>query len=1467
MRSNENQDADIKVPLAETLNQNSKSLQDSEEILVRRTTGKSLVISVNFGTTQINAVLDTAAEVTILKTDVAKKLGIPYNSGKKFTLKTAAEQQDMKMEAYLVPNVKFKIQNKNFKTDILVAPIADEMLLGLQFFKEHKSSIDISNTCLYLDGMKIEALISPAQGSDPYSVSQVSISETVSVPPKSIKFISIHLNQLPVPASNEILIEPINTNPDILVPYAVVKSDLRVPISLLNLTDKTVKMHRDQVVARAVAIDAILPEPSSKSGSTLYADNLPQEEGSPLLDDILSSVQKDMPDHIKDLFKRSGEGLSKIEKIRLGRMLLYHEIVFAKHDLDLGCFRDIKHPINTADNPPSKHKMRKTPLHFQKEEEDHIKKLLEIGVIRPSTSEWASAPVLIRKKDGSVRWCVDYRDLNNRTVKDNFPLPNIQDCLDSLAGSTFFSTLDMASGYYQIELEESDKKKTAIVTRYGLFEHNRMGFGLCNAPATFQRAIQLVLTGLTWKQALAYLDDVNVLGKGFDDHIKNVDEVLHRFRSYNLKLKPKKCFLFRRQVAFLGKLCSRDGIQIAPEKLSAVQKWTKPKCKKDVESFLGFANYHREHIKGYADMARCLYDLTGKAEFHWIDDHDLAFNRLKEALTSAPCLAYPLPEATFILDTDASKYAIGAELSQVQNGVERTIAYASNILLPAQKRYCVTRKELLAVVKFTDQFRHYLLGKEFILRTDHHSLVWLFRFQRLEGQLARWQEVLSQFQPKIIHRPGGKHINADGLSRIPDDLPSCNCYTAGANLEDLPCGGCSYCTRAHGQWDRFCEDVDDVLPLAIRAVTLQNVQAPSEDQNASSSGDESVNSSLTSLPPDFPLLDETVQEEANRNRKYWLPAYTSEELRKYQLEDPDINVVIRWLEKEEVPLSDVLFLSSPATKILWIHRLQLRLINEILYYLWDTKPDRRVCLVVPEQLRKEVLSACHDNKTAGHLGQNKTLLRVKRSFWWPHMTDDCNVFVQQCPICGKCKTPSNPPRAALRKHHAGFPMERVHLDVLGPFVKSALGNKYILVMVDQFTKWVDAAAIPEQSAETVALKFIDYMVSPLGLPIEIHTDQGSNFESSLFKAFCRKFEIAKTRTTPYHPSSNGQVERFNRTLLPMIRSYIEGKQQYWDRDLSLLMVALHSTVNRQTGFTPNRLMLGREVFQPADLLFETATVNGPQETAAQWAQTIKDSLIASHRLVRERLSSTQAKQKRDYDLKKVKEFTFSPGDIVWKRRQARTKGKSSKLETPNLGPYVILKARMPIFTIQGQKREEVVHHDKLVPCLSSQIPLWIRKKRHELFDLDDTLECEDASTVSTPHRAESSNSTLPGNLEGSLDLDSSNTQPGSALGPSDSFPCGICHQEVLDEDDAIMCDGDCSTWFHLDCTDLSRENFLRLSESTSSPWICHGCLHQNSLSSLNSDDLPNLFALPDQEPVKRPKRTSKPPAYLRDYTS
>ena len=311
-----------------------------------------------------------------------------------------------------------------------------------------------------------------------------------------------------------------------------------------------------------------------------------------------------------------------------------------------------------------KQRMRRTPIGFQDLEEQHLKKMLDAKVIEPSISDWASAPVLVRKKDGTMRWCIDYRALNQRTVKDCFPLPIIEDCLDSLRGTVTFCTLDLASGYYQIELAPEDRKKTAFITRYGLYEHTRMGMGLCNAPATFQRAMQLVLRGLTWTQVLVYLDDVVVLGRSFDDGLCNLTAALQRFRHYTLKLKPKKCQLFHPQVEFLGKLVSAKGIAIAPSKTEAVKKWPTPNSKRDLMSYLGFLNYHRDHIENYAEITACLYELAHqKGEVQWQQEHDDAFQKSKQLLMSAPCLAYPNAEDKFILDTDASDRAIGAVLS------------------------------------------------------------------------------------------------------------------------------------------------------------------------------------------------------------------------------------------------------------------------------------------------------------------------------------------------------------------------------------------------------------------------------------------------------------------------------------------------------------------------------------------------------------------------------------------------------------------------------------------------------------------------------------------------------------------------------------------------------------------------------------------------------------------------------------
>ena len=313
--------------------------------------------------------------------------------------------------------------------------------------------------------------------------------------------------------------------------------------------------------------------------------------------------------------------------------------------------------------------------------------------------------------------------------------------------------------------------------------------GLCTASATFQRVMQMVLRGLQWEEVIVYLDDVIVLGTDFENTPSSLRKVFVCFREHNLKLKPRKCSFFKEEVEFLWKLVSGSGVSISPDKLQAVEQWPIPSNAKELLSFLGFMNYHRNHIKDFAKVSADLYALVHADLFIWTSRHLACFETLKQLAISAPMLSHPSPDGLFILDTDASGTQIDAALSQVQNGKIKPICFASHVLLKQHRNYCTTRKEFLAIIKFCRQFRHFLLVRFFYIRTDHNSLVWLTRFKHLEGQLARFFEELSQYDFKIIHRKGAEHINADALSRLKDPFVECDCYTTGQNVSDLPCGG------------------------------------------------------------------------------------------------------------------------------------------------------------------------------------------------------------------------------------------------------------------------------------------------------------------------------------------------------------------------------------------------------------------------------------------------------------------------------------------------------------------------------------------------------------------------------------------------------------------------------------------------------------------------------------------------------
>ncbi|CAH8445461.1 unnamed protein product [Dicrocoelium dendriticum] len=430
----------------------------------------------------------------------------------------------------------------------------------------------------------------------------------------------------------------------------------------------------------------------------------------------------------------------------------------------------VEHEIDTMSHRPIRQHARRLPVHYEPQLGSMIKEMLDKRIIKPSSSPWASPIVLVKKQDGTLRLCVDYRKLNEVTRKDSFPLPRIDATFDALHGSCWFSTLDLACGYWQVEVRPKDREKTAFTVPNGLYEFETMPFGLVNAPATFQRLMQKALEGLTPGSCLIYLDDIIVYGRSIEEHNRRLRLVLDRLSLAGLKLRGPKCHFLLREVKYLGHIISHEGVRTDPAKCEKITSWPQPKTTAELRSFLGLASYYRRFIFNFAAISAPLHRLTEKGrKFCWTNECQNAFAELKVHLTTPPILALPdtSPESgAFVLDTDASDEAIGAVLSQRTPAGEVVISYASRRLDKRERKYSTTRRELLALVSFLRHFRPYLLGKSFQVRTDHQSLQWLKNFREPEGQIARWQEQLQEYDFTCEYRPGTRHSNADALSRL-----------------------------------------------------------------------------------------------------------------------------------------------------------------------------------------------------------------------------------------------------------------------------------------------------------------------------------------------------------------------------------------------------------------------------------------------------------------------------------------------------------------------------------------------------------------------------------------------------------------------------------------------------------------------------------------------------------------------------
>lgn len=426
----------------------------------------------------------------------------------------------------------------------------------------------------------------------------------------------------------------------------------------------------------------------------------------------------------------------------------------------------VQHHITTNGSPPC----RQRPYPYSPEKrmsiQQQVEEMLKLGVVEPSKSPWASPVVIVKKKDGSDRFCVDYRRLNQATQTDAFPMVNMREVLDSLHGAVYFSTLDLRCGYWQIAMSQDSREATAFITHMGLYQFKVMPFGLKNAPATFQRLMNEVLRGLVHRNCFAYLDDIVIFSSSWERHLQDLTEVLQRLKDHGLTCKLEKCVFGQKELKYLGHIISDKGVAPDSKMLEAMNQYPRPSKPEHIRQYLGMCNWYGGFIERLSDIAEPLTRLLKKnTPWKWSTEAEAAFQHLKEELQSAVHLSYPNFHKPFVLQTDASSVGLGAILYQMEGERKCIITYASKTLNATERCYHATERECLAVVWAVKKFRPFLDGHRFTLVTDNSALKWLASMKDTSSKLARWSLQLQEFDFEVQHCAGTSNQAADALSR------------------------------------------------------------------------------------------------------------------------------------------------------------------------------------------------------------------------------------------------------------------------------------------------------------------------------------------------------------------------------------------------------------------------------------------------------------------------------------------------------------------------------------------------------------------------------------------------------------------------------------------------------------------------------------------------------------------------------